>query len=93
MQDLGQRTHGAEVHPTPTRQLSVSGLQAPVHSPTGRLLCTRQRGTNHDGIGTTGNSARYVTAATDTAIGNHVHIAATALIEIVAPGGSNIRDR
>src|SRR5690625_3317464 len=92
VQDRFQAADGADLDAVAAGQFAVVGLAAPVEAAAWRLGGARERGTDHDGVGATGQSLGDVTAAAHAAVGDDVHVAAAGLVEVVAAGGGDVTD-
>ena len=74
-------------------QLGVVGLAAPVVAPARRLGGPGQRRAHHDRVGADGQRLGDVAAAGHRPVGDHVHVAAAGLVQVVAPGRGHVGDR
>lgn len=68
-------------------------LGAPVEAAARRLGGPGEGCAEHHGVGTAGDGLDDVAARADTAVGDDVDVAAAALVEVVAAGGSDVGNR
>ena len=68
-------------------------LGAPVPPAAGRLRRAGQRRAEHDRVGAARDGLDQVARAAHAAVGDDVHVPAAGLVEVVAAGGGDVRDR
>src|SRR5690606_24168594 len=92
-EQLLERRERADLHPGAARQLRVVRLGTPVPAAAGGLLGARERRAEHDRIRAHRHRLHDVAARAQTAVRDHMHIAAPRLVEVITAGARDIRDR
>src|SRR6202171_51799 len=87
-EDLLERPRDSHADARPPRQVRVRRRHAPVIATTWRFLGARERGADHDGIGTRGEGLADVSSARHAAVGDDRDISPRALVvEVPRRGG------